>query len=283
MPSCRPKGLLTVCGRVITCRKILQFPRFHEGNFAQVFELVGLNILGPISAFLQYNENIQNDRVSRGINFFVSVSSLNCQEQSGVATLVFPFWVSSLGIHLKILNHFRKWLFVLMLGVASSAQAVVVMTNGMFEVYDPEETYVFSGTIGAGAVFSAGWLYTDPSYSNLVEIHAPNDLVGLLEWFAISTLTVSNENGESMFENGVLAAGENVLLVLGGGDLSTPEYPGESVFGIFAHDHPTPIIFGPTVGGDLITLPTVPEPSTVWMFAAALVVIAGVARRQLVA
>jgi hypothetical protein len=208
----------------------------------------------------------------------VSVSSLKCQKPSDRNNVVFSFGVSSLGVNLKILNQFRKWLFVLMLGVASSAQAVVVMTDGMLVTYDPNETYVPSGTLGPD-IFSIGWIYTDPTYSNTINLTMPSTLVGQMLWGVSSGIDGSGTG----YSGGSMVAGETISLTMGGFPLASISNPLSEWFSMAAFDMPTPIAFGPTVGGDLISLPAVPEPSTVWMFAAGLVVIAGVARRRLVA
>ncbi len=178
---------------------------------------------------------------------------------------------------MNILRNVRNWLVVLMLGIASSAQAVVVMTDGTLVTYDPTETYIPSGVIGGSEIFSIGWIYTSPTYSNSINLSAPSDLVGQLEW----ALSAGIDATGLRFDDGVLLAGESDAITIGPTLTASLTNPVTAWFSMAAFDMPTPVAFGPTVGGDLISLPAVPEPSTAWMFAVALFAVAAIARRKL--
>lgn len=189
---------------------------------------------------------------------------------------------------MKILNRFRKWLFVLMLGVASTAQAVVIsVTDGFVGVYDPSNTYVPTGEIGPD-FFSFKFLFTDPSHSFEVTIQAPDDLSGSLQYAVTSGLDFAGLNyfGDS------LIAGESVTFEMGNIAGTSPTIQVGQSLTLRALGVTTPYVIGtsddPIITGNIGDasnggIPAVPEPSTVLMFAAALVVIAGAARRRLVA
>lgn len=164
-----------------------------------------------------------------------------------------------------------------MLMVASwPAQAVVVMTNGSLAVYDPNETYVASGLLGP-ETFSIGWTYTDPSYSNVINLTMPNDLIGKMLW---AITTGINGTGISQIGDSLLA-GESTSVIMRGGDFASPETPITGYFTMAALDMPTPIAFGPQVVGDsLIALPAVPEPSSMLLFASALPILGFVVARR---
>ncbi|MBP6881772.1 MAG: PEP-CTERM sorting domain-containing protein [Candidatus Pacebacteria bacterium] len=174
--------------------------------------------------------------------------------------------------------------------VAGVAQATVIMTDGSLEVYDPNETYVPSGTLGSD-IFSIGWIYTNPSYANDINLIMPSDMVGKMLWAVTSGI---NATGLSYF-GGSLLAGESDVVPMGHFLLASSSRPFTEWFSMANFDIPSPIAFGPTVEDGLIDFPgsdlggdtgggvipsPVPEPSTMALISIGLLVVTMVARRR---
>jgi hypothetical protein len=176
---------------------------------------------------------------------------------------------------LNVLKFLQAFVAAVSLSLALPAQATVVMTDGMLVTYDPNETYVPSGTLGPD-IFSIGWIYTDPTYSNTITLTMPSTLVGQMLWAVTSGI---DGTGISSF-GGSLMAGESEVVTMGNFGVASVDNPATSYFSMAAFDMPEPIAFGPTVGGELIDIPAVPEPETWAILLAGLVLVGLMARRR---
>lgn len=177
------------------------------------------------------------------------------------------------------INSFKKWLVALLLAFVLPAQAEVVMTDGSLVVYDPNETYVFSGTLGSD-IFSIGFTLTDPFYSYTINLTMPNDMVGTAFW----VLTGGIDGTGMHFKDGVLLAGESATVKMGPSDLASVTNPKTGWFSMANFDLPTPIAFGPAVSNDMFDVSApIPEPSTWAMLLAGLGLVGFVAKRKVAA
>jgi len=187
------------------------------------------------------------------------------------------------------LNTLKQWLLATVAAVVvSTASATVVMTDGTLVVYDPNETYVASGVLGpapAGRIssFSIGWTYADPSYINQITVQAPSDLVGYL----LLGVSAGIDGSGLTYGGAALLAGESVSIAMGGFPQASISKPVSQWFSMVARDMPTPIAFGPGVGGgNVVGLPNdnlvspVPEPSMALLFGAGLLAVASVTKRR---
>lgn len=163
-----------------------------------------------------------------------------------------------------------------------TASAVVVMTDGMLAVYDPNETYVPEGVFGpapAGRIssFSIGWTYTDPSYSNFVVLTASDNLVGEILWGLTSGF-----DGSGLYTvTGELSAGESDVIQIGPAQTASVSNPLTVWFSMVAPDMPISIAFGPSIdNGLLTTTPAIPEPASIFMMLAGLGLIGFVVKRR---
>jgi hypothetical protein len=153
---------------------------------------------------------------------------------------------------------------------SAAAQAEVVMTDGMLVVYDPNETYVASGTLGPDT-FSIGWEFSDPSHGIMIHLNAPDNLVGHLTW-AISP-GIDGYGATDLPPP--LSAGESATVTLGH-DISRLFY-----FSMAAFDMPVPIPFGPSVpGSGMVTASAVPEAETYALMLVGLGLVGAAVRRR---
>ncbi len=151
------------------------------------------------------------------------------------------------------------YVFASFMLVCGSAQAaVVVMTDGMLAVYDPSNVYVPAGVIGGSEIFSIGLVYADPGYSNVINLTAPDDLAGSLEW----AFTRGVDATGLLFSDGALSSGESTSLIMGGFPTASVNRPLTMWFSMAAFDS-APLAFGPEIPGGIIGFPApVPEAST---------------------
>jgi hypothetical protein len=150
---------------------------------------------------------------------------------------------------LKKINCFKRWLVAVLFVLALPAQAAVIMTDGTLETYNPNETYIPSGTLGPD-IFSIGWVLTDPTHALTINLAIPNDLVGEMWWYVTGGIDATG----MAFYGDVMEAGESASIPIGPGDLNTPQNPGTVWFSMAAPDMASPVSFGTGAGEDLISL-----------------------------
>jgi hypothetical protein len=165
-----------------------------------------------------------------------------------------------------------------MLVVGSVNATVITMTDGTLAVYNPDNTYVPSGTLGSD-VFSIGFTYTDPTYSNDINLAMPIDMPGTTFW----ALTAGIDGTGLWYEVGALVAGESTSVLMGGFPQASLSNHVTQWFSMVNYDILSPIAFGPTVEDSLISFPgiddgigdggavsPIPEPGTAWLLLAGL-------------
>lgn len=141
--------------------------------------------------------------------------------------------------------------------VCSVVRAEVVMTDGTLAVYNPLETYVPAGTLGPD-IFSIGWTYTSPTFSNIIELQMPPDLIGQMLW----AVTAGKDATGLTYNGGSLLAGESVSVIMGGELFATASNPISQWFSMAAFDMPSPIAFGPNIPNGPISFPGVEDPGS---------------------
>lgn len=181
-------------------------------------------------------------------------------------------------------HNFTNWLMAVLLAFALPAQAVVIMTDGSIEIYDPSETYIPSGTLGQGDVFSIGWIYTDPTYGNKLTLQEPGDLPeGYMGW----ALSEERDGEGKLFSFGTLSEGEKVTVTMGLFSEASEGNPFTQWFSVVASRRPSPIVFGPGFTDDtIIALPSddvvspIPEPSILALLGIGLLAVVGATRSR---
>lgn len=138
-----------------------------------------------------------------------------------------------------------------MAAVSLSASAAVIMTDGSLEMYNPSETYIPSGVLGPApegrwSSFSMGWIYSDPSYLNILSIQMPSDLIGTMEWIVSSAF----DGFGIRYADGFLTAGQRVDILMGGAPAATATSLFPEFFSMRASQQIPPIAFGPTSTDD---------------------------------
>lgn len=168
---------------------------------------------------------------------------------------------------------------LLALSLPVQAENIVVMTDGMLVTYDPLVTYVPSGTLESSDIFSIGFSYTNPTYSNTINLSAPADMPGELLWGLSSKI-----NGEGLLiAGGSLTAGESDTIGMGGFPTASVTSPRIEWFSMANFDLPSPIAFGLEVPDSLIgevTSAPVPEAETWAMMLTGLGLLGLAARRR---